>query len=439
MAIRILSVTGHSMAERVGIQPGETLLKINGEDILDEIDYQALTAGHKLKIALQAVDGTERELTVLKKPWVPLGLTLDERAVLSPRECKNHCIFCFVDQLPKGLRKSLYVRDDDWRLSLMMGNFVTLTNVDDREFERIIRRKASPLYISVHATDPAVRVKMLRNPQAGNLLERLRIMKENGLRFHCQVVLCPGINDGPVLHQTIVDLAALYPSALSLAVVPVGLTTHRGKLPELKMFDRDSARSLLTDLELIQAYYLKTMGTRFVYPSDEFYSIAARPVPDEEFYEGYPQIENGVGMLTLMAAECEEAFPSIRERSRAAGLPGKRRILIPTGVSALSFIRGLVEKYAPPEEKIQVIPVPNHFFGETVTVTGLIVGRDLISSLEGLRADLILISESMLRENTDCFLDDTTVTEIQTRLGIPIRVVDNHGDSFLKALYGLEE
>ncbi len=439
MAIRILSVTGHSMADRLGILPGETLLRINGEDILDEIDYQALTAGHKLKIALRSADGTERELTVLKKPWVPLGLTLDERAVLSPRVCKNNCVFCFVDQLPRGLRKSLYVRDDDWRLSLMMGNFVTLTNVDDREFDRIIRRKASPLYISVHATDPDVRVKMLRNPQAGKLMDRLRIMKENGLKFHCQVVLCPGINDGPVLHRTIVELADLYPSALSLAVVPVGLTTHRGSLPSLKMFDRDSAVQLLTDLELIQAYYLKTIGTRFVYPSDEFYSIAERPVPGEEAYEGYPQIENGVGMLTLMAAECEEAFPSVRERAKEAGLPGKRRLLIPTGVSALSFIRELVEKYAPPEEEIQVIPVPNHFFGETVTVTGLIVGRDLLTALKGARADLILISESMLRENTDCFLDDSTVSEVQKTLGIPIRVVENHGDCFLKALYGLEE
>ncbi len=338
-----------------------------------------------------------------------------------------------------GMRETLYVKDDDWRLSLMMGNFVTLTNVDDREFDRIIRRKASPLYISVHATDPAVRVQMLRNPQAGKLLERLRIMKDNGLKFHCQVVLCPGINDGPVLHQTIVDLAALHPSALSLAVVPVGLTTHRGSLPQLKMFDRDSARALLTDLELIRAYYLKTIGTRFVYPSDEFYSIAERPVPDEESYEGYPQIENGVGMLTLMAAECEDSFPAIRDRAKASGLPGKRRVAIPTGFSALHFIRGLVEKYGPPEEEIRVIPVKNHFFGETVTVTGLIVGRDLVSAMEGTEADLILISESMLRENTDCFLDDSTVAEIQERLGIPIRVVENHGDSFLKALYGLEE
>ncbi len=439
MAIRILDVARHSMADRLGIRPGETLLRINGEEILDEIDYQALTSSRRLRIALREEGGAERELTALKKSWEPLGLTLDERAVLSPRICKNHCVFCFVDQLPEGLRESLYVRDDDWRLSLMMGNFVTLTNVDDREFDRIIRRKASPLYISVHATDPAVRVQMLRNPQAGKLLERLRIMKENGLKFHCQVVLCPGINDGPVLHQTIVELAALHPAALSLAVVPVGLTTHRGSLPPLKMFDRDSARALLTDLELIQAYYLKTIGTRFVYPSDEFYSIAERPVPEEESYEGYPQIENGVGMLTLMAAECEEAFPSVRDRAKAAGLPGKRRVAIPTGFSALHFIRGLVEKYGPPEEEIRVIPVENHFFGETVTVTGLIVGRDLISAMEGIEADLILISESMLREGTDCFLDDSTVTEVQERLGIPIRVVENHGDCFLKALYGLEE
>ncbi len=438
MAIRILAVSRHSMADRLGIHAGETLLRINGEDVVDEIDYQALTAGRRLKITILSEGGEEREMQVVKKPWDPLGLTLDERTVLSPRICRNHCVFCFVDQLPKGLRDTLYVRDDDWRLSLMMGNFVTLTNVDDREFDRIIRRKASPLYISVHATDPEVRVRMLRNPEAGKLLDRLRVMKDNGLKFHCQVVLCPGINDGPVLHQTIVDLAALHPSALSLAIVPVGLTTHRGNLPNLKMFDRDGAREMLRDLELIQAYYLKTLGTRFVYASDEFYSIAGLPVPGEEAYEGYPQIENGVGMLALMTRECEEAFPSLRDELRENESSPSRRLVIPTGFSALAYIQELVDKYAP-ERNIRVIPVPNHFFGETVTVTGLIVGQDLLDALKDTEADEILISESMLRENTECFLDDMTLTEVQEKLGIPVRVVQNHGECFLKALYGLEE
>ena len=438
MAIRILEVAPGSPAARAGILPGESILQMNGEDVLDEIDYQALVLHRKLTLTLAGTDGTERSLTLQKDPYAPLGVTLDERMILQPRVCKNHCVFCFVDQLPKGMRDSLYVRDDDWRLSLMMGNFVTLTNVDDREFERILRRKASPLYISVHATDPQVRVRMLRNPHAGNLLERLRIMRDHRLKFHCQVVLCPGINDGAVLHQTIVDLAELYPSALSLAIVPVGLTGHREGLAELRTFTREEARELVRDLELIQAYYLRTLGTRFVYASDELYCIAEMPVPSDESYEDYAQIENGVGMLRQMAQECEDCWDGMAKRIRAKGT-GERKILIATGMSARSFIQGLVDQYAAEPIRVQVVAVKNHYFGESVTVTGLIVGRDLLEAVRGADANEILISASMLRENTDTFLDDMTLGEVQEKAGIPIRVVPNNGESFIKALYGLEE
>lgn len=438
MAIRILEVAQESIAERAGLQAGDAIVQINAEDVLDEIDYQALIMHRKLTILLRDSSGAERTVILRKDPSAPLGLTLDERTVLTPRVCKNHCIFCFVDQLPGGMRDTLYVRDDDWRLSLMMGNFVTLTNVDDREFDRILRRKASPLYISVHATDPEVRIRMLKNPQAGKLLDRLKTLKEHGLKFHCQVVLCPGINDGPVLHQTIVDLAALYPSALSLAIVPVGLTGHREGLTDLRMMDQDQAKELVRDLELIQAYYLRTIGTRFVYASDELYCIAGLPVPPEEAYEGYPQIENGVGMLRQLAQECEDYWPLIRE---AASRPGsaKRHLIIPTGVSAFPYIQELVKTYARDRVQVRVIPIVNRYFGETVTVTGLIVGRDLLEALRGVHADEILISASMLRENTDSFLDDMTLAEVQKEVGIPFRVVPNTGESFLNALYGLEE
>ena len=253
MAIRILEVSKGSLAELSGMQPGDSILKINAEDVLDEIDYQALVTHRRLSIQLEDEAQNIRTVTISKDPYAPLGLTLDERAALSPRVCKNHCIFCFVDQLPPNMRDTLYVKDDDWRLSLMMGNFVTLTNVDDHEFDRILRRKASPLYISVHATAPDVRVHMLRNPQAGKIMDRLKAMREHHLKFHCQVVLCPGINDGEILHQTIVDLASLHPAALSLAIVPVGLTGHRSGLENLRAFTRDEARELIRDLELIQA------------------------------------------------------------------------------------------------------------------------------------------------------------------------------------------
>ena len=439
MAIRILAVTDGSPAARAGIHPEDMILQINGEDIIDDIDYQALTQGKRIHVHLQRSSGEAMQVQIEKGQWEPLGLTLDEREILKPRICKNHCVFCFVDQLPPGMRESLYVRDDDWRLSLMMGNFVTLTNVDDREFDRILRRKASPLYISVHATDPEVRVRLLRNPTAGNILERLRAMKDHGLKFHTQVVCCPGLNDGAVLHQTIVDLAALHPAALSLAVVPVGLTTHRDHLPSLKLFDRDGARALIHDLELMQAYYFRNLGTRFVFPADEFYTIAGLQPPPDDAYEDYAQIENGVGMLRRMAQECEEYYPELPEQAISAESGPRRRILIPTGVSAGDFIRDLVARYGPNGCEIIVIPVENKYFGRTVTVTGLVVGEDLLQALRGLDADQILISASMLRENTDCFLDGYTVQEIQRELKIPIRVVPNTGESFLRALYGMEE
>lgn len=439
LAIRILAVTEGSPAARAGIQAGDTILRINGEDVIDEIDYQALTQGSRLAVEVQCASGDKTETSIAKARWEPLGLTLDEREILKARVCKNHCVFCFVDQLPPGMRDSLYVRDDDWRLSLMMGNFVTLTNVDDREFERILRRKASPLYISVHATDPDVRVRLLRNPKAGNILDRLRALKEHGLKFHTQVVCCPGLNDGAVLHQTIVDLAALYPAALSLAVVPVGLTSHRDHLPALRMFDRDSARELIRDLELMQAYYHRTLGTRFVFPADEFYTIGGLQPPPDEAYEDYAQIENGVGMLRRMAQECEDYFPEIQESALTDRVTRHRRVLIPTGISAKNFIRDLVAKYGPKEAEITVIPVENRYFGQTVTVTGLIVGQDLLRALRGRKADQVLISASMLRENTDCFLDNRTVRELEQELDIPVRIVANTGESFLKALYGMEE
>lgn len=436
MAITILAVSKGSMAFRAGIRPGETLLRINGEEIIDEIDYQALTQRSRLKIDLREEDGTERSIRLYKPADAPLGLKLDERAVLEPRVCKNHCIFCFVDQMPPGMRSTLYVKDDDWRLSLMMGNFVTLTNVDDREFDRILRRKASPLYISVHATDPETRIHMLRNPNAGNILERMKRMKEAGLKFHCQVVLCPGENDGPILHQTIVDLANLYPSAQSLAIVPIGLTGHRKGLYPLRLFTKEEARGLIRDLELIQRYYLNTLGTRFIFPADEFYSLAELPVPPEEAYEGFPQIENGIGMLSLLARECEEAMPRLLASREAAMAGPPIHQLIPTGVSAYSYIQNLAVKYTLPGSSTDVFAVPNRFFGPSVTVTGLLTGTDLLSALEGRRADRVLISAGMLRENDHVFLDDLSVEEVSRRAGLPIRVVQNHGEDFILALWG---
>ena len=439
MAIGILNVTRGSTAARAGIHAGDTLLRINGEEVLDEIDYQALISARRLELVLCDQSGTERTVLLHKSVYAPLGLQLDERIVLEPRSCRNHCVFCFVDQMPKGMRSTLYVKDDDWRLSLMMGNYVTLTNVDDREFERILRRKASPLYISVHATDPDTRVRMLRNPHAGRILEQLRRFAEAGLKFHCQVVLCPGLNDGNILWQTIVDLASLYPAAQSLAVVPIGLTDHRKGLYPLRLFGQEEALHLVRDLELIQEHYFQTLGTRFVFPADELYSLADLPVPDSDEYEGFSQIENGIGMLRMLSDECEEYWPVLQDKLKAFPVRRKyERILIPTGVSALKYIRELAEHYRPDGAVLDVFAVQNHFFGPSVTVTGLIVGEDLMQALSGRKADRVLISRSMLRENDNCFLDNWTVDDVARKTGLSIQPVANNGQSFLNGLYGLE-
>ena len=357
---------------------------------------------------------------------------------MKPRHCRNRCLFCFVDQLPEGMRETLYVKDDDWRLSMMMGNYVTLTNVNDQEFDRIIARKASPLFISVHATDPRTRCEILHNKNAGSLMNRLSRLKDNGLEFHCQIVLCPGVNDGAVLKKTIEDLASLWPASRSLAIVPVGLTKHREGLASLKGFDAESARSLISDISEYQKRFLKELGTRFVFPSDEFYCLCGEPLPQNDEYEDYPQIENGVGMLRLLEQECEEAseflFPDGNN-----GTDDPETILIPTGISAQPFIEKIVNRYKPQNTVAHVIPVINRFFGETITVTGLIVGRDLIDTLRGIPCDRILLCDTMLRDQTDRFLDDTTLDEVSSALNRPICIVRNNGESLIRALWKMEE
>ena len=437
--IRILSVMPSSPAAKAGILKDESIVTINGEPVIDEIDYQDLILHPHLEIEVADTAGAVRQVSVAKSSWESLGLQLDETVAMKPRHCQNHCVFCFIDQMPPGMRDTLYVKDDDWRLSLMMGNYVTLTNVDDQEFARILRRKASPLYISVHATDPEVRVRMLRNPRAGKILDRLQALKNHGLQFHAQIVLCPGYNDGAVLGKTLDDLAALWPSALSVAVVPIGMTKYRGKLSQIPPVTRNLSEEVINSVTDRQNRYLKEFGTRFVFLSDEFYCTAGHDMPEEKQYEEYPQIENGVGMIRQFEEECADAYRDL-EAAGKTGMPSRRtRVVIPTGVSVQPFIEKLADRYAPEWVDAEVVPVINHFFGESITVTGLIVGQDLISALKGKKYDRVLISESMLRENTDRFLDDYTLQQVRDALGKPVRIVRNTGESFIQALYGTED
>ncbi len=430
MAHLIEAVQPHGVAYRRGLRAGDSILAINGEPVLDEIDYQALTNRTRLDILVRRADGREETVRIIKAREAGLGLQLADTLACKPYPCKNKCVFCFIDQMPPGMRDTLYVKDDDWRLSLMMGNYITLTNVDDREFERILRRKASPLYISVHATDPDVRVAMMKNPNARFLMDRLHALSEAGLRFHCQIVLCPGYNDGDVLRKTLSDLAALYPAAQSAALVPVGLTRFRQNLAPLEPYDREKARAVMAIAHEYQGRLLRDLGTRFVFPSDEMVLIAGEKLPEEAEYEGYPQLENGVGLLRRF----EDA---LAEAARENTLPARpRRVRIPCGKSIAPIMKQWTEQYGPEGVSVAVQPIRNTFFGETVTVTGLITGGDLIAQLRDADEDEILLCANTLRDQGDLFLDDISLSQVRAALKPAVTVVPNTGAALFGALLG---
>ena len=430
MAHEIVAVTPHGVAYRRGLRVGDSIIAINGEPILDEIDYQALTNRAKLDILVRRADGREETVRIIKAKEMGLGLQLADTLACTPYPCKNKCVFCFIDQMPPGMRKTLYVKDDDWRLSLMMGNYITLTNVDEKEFQRILRRKASPLYISVHSTDPDLRVRMMKNPNARFIMDRLHALADAGLHFHCQIVLCPGYNDGGALKKTLADLSALYPAAQSAALVPVGLTKFREGLADVKPFTRESAKAVMDIAYDFQNRLLKEINTRFVFPSDEMVLIAGEKLPTEEEYEGYPQIENGVGLLRkfengLAAAAAENTSLAV-----------SRRVRIACGTSIAPVMREWVEKYGPEGVTVAVQPIRNTFFGETVTVTGLITGGDLISQLKDADEDELLICSNTLREEGDLFLDDVSLGEVRAALKPKLTIVPNTGADLFNALLG---
>ena len=411
----ISDVLPGSPAERAGLVKGDVLLSINGDPVIDMIDYEHLTATERLMLEVQKADGSTEQIDLEKEDYEPLGLSFATSLMDKMRTCKNHCVFCFIDQMPKGGRSSLHVKDDDWRMSFVMGNYVTLTNLDERELDRVIRRRVSPLYVSLHASDPEVRRKMMKNPHAGEILPQLKRLAEAGLQFHLQIVLCPGLNDGDILRRSIDDMLALYPQAQSLAVVPVGLTKHRDGLSPLRVFTRQEAEAIIDEIEALQAKLLKTIGTRFVFLADEWYTLCGRTLPAYDDYEGFPQIENGVGLLRLFEGEMLYALEEKQP------LKQSKRFLVAGGTSAHDFFAASYKQLLPYGITLDTRAIKNRFFGESVTVGGLITGGDLVEQLRGEDfGHALLIPRAMLKADEELFLDGMRKSEAEEALGTRI-------------------
>ncbi len=433
MPVTVSSTQNGGLAQKHGVEAGDKIISINGNEINDILDYRFYETDRRLQILLEKSDGGRREITVRKGQYDSLGVECGTYLMDRQRSCRNKCVFCFIDQLPKGMRKSLYFKDDDDRLSFLFGNYITLTNIDEREIERIIKMRISPVNISVHTTNPELRVKMMKNPHAGEALRFIKMLADGGISLNCQIVLCPEWNDGAELDRTLHDLTALCPAVQSVAVVPVGLTKHREGLEKLRMFSSDECGKVIDQIEKFGDMCVEKFGSRIVYPSDEFYLNAGREIRGEEFYEDYAQLENGVGMVSLLMSEFLSATDD------EPGNDGHYRASIACGTSIAPILKKLLD---PAQKKWhnanwKVYPIVNHFFGERITVSGLITGHDLIEQLrEQPLGDRLLISSSMLDSSGEVFLDDLTLEDVQKELRIPVSVVRSDGYELLDALLG---
>ena len=432
----IKSVDPRSPARRAGVRTGETLTHINGHQIVDVLDYKFYSYDPKLELTLKEEDGSARTLRVRKSEGEDLGLEFETYLMDRARSCANSCIFCFVDQMPPGMRESLYFKDDDARLSFLMGNYLTLTNLSQREIQRIIDLRISPINVSVHTTDPALRCEMLKNRRAGEAIDTMRRFAQNNITMNCQIVSCPGINDGPALDRTLADLAEMYPAVNSISVVPVGVTKFREGLYPLKPYTGGQAAALVDQVEAFAARHLEEKGTRLVWCSDEFYLLAGRELPPEDYFEEFTQLDNGVGMLTLLAQEFRRALNLMEPEE----MEGAKPFAIATGVSAAPYLAQLVDMAREKCGTIKgkVYPIVNRFFGETITVAGLVTGGDLIDQLRGKElGERLLIPANMLRAGERVFLDDVSLDDVERELGVPVIPVAQDGYELLDAICGV--
>ncbi|MBR2188568.1 MAG: DUF512 domain-containing protein [Eubacterium sp.] len=423
-----------SIACELELEPGDVLLEMNGCKIEDIFDYQYHMENEYLELLVRKKDEDEEWLLEIEKDEdEDLGIVFESNLMDSYRSCRNQCVFCFIDQMPPGMRETLYFKDDDSRLSFLQGNYVTLTNMSDHDIDRIIRYHLAPINISFHTTNPQLRCEMLHNRFAGEALEKAGKLAKAGISLNGQIVLCRGLNDGPELDRTLGDLASFLPALQSVSVVPVGLTDYREGLYPLEAFTGDDAREVLRQIHAWQERFLEKYGTRLVHASDEWYLLAGEPLPPAAAYEGYQQLENGVGMLRLLQDEVAEYLRVIDGDARS------RCVSIATGELAAPLIRGLAqmvhEKF--PAVFAMVYPIRNDFFGNRITVSGLITGQDLSKQMQTAdKGECLLIPSNMLRYGENVFLDDMTLEDVSCRLGVPVRTVDAAGRAFVDALLG---
>lgn len=429
----IKCITPDSPAHRAELHPGETLLTINGQKIRDVLDYKYHSYDPELVLTLQTGQ-TQRTVQLCKDEGEDLGLEFETYLMDKAHACANRCVFCFVDQLPKGMRDTLYFKDDDARLSFLMGNYITLTNLSRRELQRICEMHISPINLSVHATDPEVRRLLLGNRRAGEILDHMKRFAEAGIRMNCQIVSCPGLNDGAVLQRSMEDMVALHPQVNSVSIVPVGLTRYREGLYPLRPYAQQEAAAVVQQVEAFAAHCLETTGSRIFWCSDEFYIQGGLPLPSDEYYEDYTQLENGVGMLRLLEVECRGASLGAPEN-----IPTEPFSLA-TGIAAAPYLREIIDRAAASchtKLDYKVYPITNHFFGETITVAGLLTGQDLIAQLKGKPLGRrLLISQTMLRHGETVFLDDITLEEVSQALGVPVVPVPQDGFDLFEAIFG---
>ena len=435
MGAKIIGVEPGGIAACHHIREGDTLLRINGHEILDVLDYRFYMVDGRLDVDLLDPQGQARRVRIDKDEYADIGLSFATYLMDQKRSCRNHCIFCFIDQLPPDMRESLYFKDDDARLSFLMGNYITLTNLSEREVQRIIDMHISPVNISVHTTNPELRAKVMGNRFAGRALDILYRLAKAGTGINCQLVLCRGVNDGAELDRTLRDLGALYPAVRSIAVVPVGLTRYREGLYPLEPYDRGSAREVVAQAEAFGAEFRKRAGDSLAYAADEFYIKAGLAIPPAAFYGEFRQLENGVGMTALLMDEFETA----RAASNIRSLSRPRKVSVATGVAVKPFIEKLAREAQKDiaQMNCMVYAINNVFFGENVNVSGLVTGGDLISQLSSQElGDELLIPATMLRREQDRFLDDVTPAQVERALGVRVVPVEVDGGELFHALIG---